>query len=155
MSHRHFAFSTSLLVMLAAVNAGTSVAQDTKTLTIKGSNADSGDTIEIPSNAQVSVVVGESGIVLTMPQLDVRLRCLGQATSDGYCYIAAGSGSGGALVDGDGDNIPDSWDTCPNTPDSATVINTSGCADIDGDGYYENDDDCPTQGGNVDSRGCR
>ena len=46
MSHRHFAFSTSLLVMLAAVNAGTS-GTDTKTLTIKGSNADSGDTIEI------------------------------------------------------------------------------------------------------------
>ena len=154
MFSRHLRSSTLLLLTLAIANAGTSVAQDTKTLTIKGSNADSGDTIEIPGDAEVSVVVGESGIVLTMPQLDVRLRCLGEATANGYCYIAAGSGSGGALVDGDGDNIPDSWDTCPNTPDSATVINTSGCADIDGDGYYENDDDCPTQGGNVDSRGC-
>jgi len=154
MFSRHLRSSTLLLVTLAIANAGTSVAQDTKTLTIKGSNADSGDTIEIPSSAEVSVVVGESGIVLTMPQLDVRLRCLGEATANGYCYIAAGSGSGGALVDGDGDNVPDSWDTCPNTPSSATVINTSGCADIDGDGYYENNDDCPNQGGNVDTTGC-
>lgn len=149
----HSATAALLLAIFATVQIGTAVAQDTKTLTIKGSNTDSGDTIEIPSSAEVSVLVGDSGIVLTMPQLDVRLRCLGEATANGYCYIAADSG-GGALVDGDGDNVPDSWDTCPNTPSSATVINTSGCADIDGDGYYENNDDCPNQGGNVDTTGC-
>ena len=145
---------TLFLFMASAVGSiGGAIAQNTKTLTIKGSNTDSGDTIEIPSSAEVSVVVGESGIVLTMPQLDVRLRCLGEATANGYCYIAADSG-GGALVDGDGDNVPDSWDSCPNTPASATVINTSGCADVDGDGYYENEDDCPNQGGSVDGSGC-
>lgn len=153
MLSKHSAVASFLLVIFVAGQIGVSVAQDTKTLTIKGSNTDSGDTIEIPSSAEVSVVVGEGGIVLTMPQLDVRLRCLGEATANGYCYIAADSG-GGALVDGDGDNVPDSWDTCPNTPSSATVINTSGCADIDGDGYYENNDDCPNQGGSVDSTGC-
>ena len=59
MFSRHLRSSTLLLVTLAIANAGTSVAQDTKTLTIKGSNADSGDTIEIPGDAEVSVVVGE------------------------------------------------------------------------------------------------
>ena len=95
----HSATAALLLAIFATVQIGTAVAQDTKTLTIKGSNTDSGDTIEIPSSAEVSVLVGDSGIVLTMPQLDVRLRCLGEATANGYCYIAADSG-GGALVDG-------------------------------------------------------
>ena len=149
---KHGALAAFLLAVITVFSVGNSVAQGTKTLTIKGSNADSGDTIEIPSSAEVSVVVGESGIVLTMPQLDLRLRCLGEATANGYCYIAANGG--GDLVDGDGDNVPDSWDICPDTPSSATVINTSGCADVDGDGYYENEDDCPTEGGSVDSSGC-
>ena len=149
---KYTALPVLLLATIATFSVGNAVAQGTKTLTIKGSNADSGDTIEIPSSAEVSVVVGESGIVLTMPQLDLRLRCLGEASANGYCYIAASGG--GDLVDGDGDNVPDSWDICPDTPSSATVINTSGCADVDGDGYYENEDDCPTEGGNVDSSGC-
>ncbi len=150
---KHIALPTLLLATIATFSFGNAVAQETKTLTIKGSNADSGDTIEIPNSAEVSVVVGENGIVLTMPQLDLRLRCLGEVTANGYCYIAADSG-GGELVDGDGDNVPDSWDICPDTPASATIINTSGCADVDGDGYYANEDDCPTQGGSVDSSGC-
>ena len=151
--HLKYSSITALVIAIAAIGTiGDSLAQATKTLTIKGGNADPGDTIEIPSSAEVSVIVGEDGIVLTMPDLDIRVRCLGEATANGYCYIAANGG--GELVDGDGDNVPDSWDVCPNTPSSATVINTSGCADVDGDGYYENEDDCPTQGGSVDTSGC-
>ena len=121
---KHGALAAFLLAVITVFSVGNSVAQGTKTLTIKGSNADSGDTIEIPSSAEVSVVAGS--IVLT--QLDLRLRCLGEATANGYCYIAANGG--GDLVDSDGDSVPDSWDICPDTPSSTTVINTSGCADV-------------------------
>ncbi|GIR70790.1 MAG: hypothetical protein CM15mP74_20410 [Halieaceae bacterium] len=69
-----------------------------KTLTIKGSNADTGDTIQIPDTAEVSVQVADEGITITMPNLDLRLRCLGDVTADGYCYVAAGGTGAAGLI---------------------------------------------------------
>jgi hypothetical protein len=126
----------------------------TKTITIKGSNSDSGDVIEVDDSAQVSITSDSTGVVLTLPSLDVRLRCLGDATVDGYCYIAASSGGGGSSTDSDGDNVPDGVDTCPNTNPNSNPINNSGCPDTDGDGYFDNSDSCPNEGGDVTSNGC-
>ena len=128
-------------------------ASDTKTLTIRGSSSESGDVIEVPSTAKISVETGASGIVVTLPGLDVRLRCLGDATANGYCYIAAGSG-GGSASDADGDNVPDQFDNCANTSSSASLINNQGCPDTDGDGIFDDTDQCPTNGGNVGANGC-
>ena len=88
-----FFWLLSALVLLAS-GAATAA---TKTLTIKGSNAESGDTIQIPDTAQVNVQVTDQGITIVMPDLDLRLQCLGDATAEGYCYVAVeGSTSGGA-----------------------------------------------------------
>ena len=129
----------------------------TKTLTIKGSNSDSGDTIQIPDSAQVNLQVADEGITIVMPDLNLRLRCLGEVTDDGYCYVAAGGAGGGTgvLNDFDGDRVPDDWDQCQNTPRSAPYTDSRGCADIDGDGYFTPEDACPNEGtAPVDSTGC-
>ena len=149
----------ALSLITAATLAAGSVVAANKTLTIKGSNVDSGDTIQIPDTAQVSVQVADQGITITMPDLDLRLRCLGDVTADGYCYVAAGGTGGGSGSDNpddlDFDRVPDIWDQCPNTPAGATYTDKRGCADIDGDGYFTPEDDCPTEGtAPVDSSGC-
>ena len=149
-------FKLWFLVTLALLGTGMAAAA-TKTLTIKGSNADSGDTIQIPDTAEVSVQVADQGITITMPDLNLRLRCLGDVTADGYCYVAAAgsSDSTGNLSDADGDRVPDDWDECPGTPASAAFTDKRGCADIDNDGYFTPEDDCPTEGTlPVDSKGC-
>ena len=144
-----------LLPALMLIGSGT-ISAATKTLTIKGSSADSGDTIQIPDTAEINVAVADQGITITMPNLDLRLRCLGDVTADGYCYVVAGgsSGDGAALIDGDGDRVPDDWDVCPNTPASALYTDNRGCADLDGDSVFTLEDACPSQGGQVDSTGC-
>lgn len=128
-------------------------ANETKTLTIRGSSSDSGDVIQVPSTASIAVETGANGIVVTLPGLDVRLRCLGDATANGYCYIAAGSG-GGSASDADGDNVPDQFDNCANTSSSASLINNEGCPDTDGDGVFDDTDQCVNQGGSVGGDGC-
>jgi hypothetical protein len=93
-----------------------------------------------------------------MPDLDLRLRCLGEVTADGYCYVAAGGtgGSGSENPDDlDFDRVPDVWDQCPNTPAGAAYTDKRGCADVDEDGYFTPEDECPTEGTPpVDSVGC-
>ena len=149
--------SSLAVLVLAFVLTGTTHAGN-KTLTIRGSNTDSGDTIQIPDTAQVSVQVADEGITITMPDLDLRLRCLGDVTDDGYCYVASGSAGGGGSGtpdDLDFDRVPDVWDQCPATPAGAPYTDKRGCADIDGDTYFTPEDDCPTEGTlPVDSRGC-
>lgn len=143
-------------IILAAgflVLVGIANANDTKTLTIRGSSSESGDVIEVPSTASIAVETGADGIVVTLPGLDVRLRCLGDATANGYCYIVAGSG-GGSAADSDGDNVPDQSDLCPKTPTNAALINNNGCPDTDGDGVFDGVDQCPNEGGAVGSDGC-
>ena len=156
-SLKHIVYPCSLFILASLLAAG-SVTAANKTLTIKGSNADSGDTIQIPDTAEVSVQVADQGITITMPDLDLRLRCLGEVTADGYCYVAASgtaSPSDNNPDDSDGDRVPDVWDECPNTPTNAAYTDSRGCADIDGDGYFFPEDDCPTEGTlPVDGRGC-
>jgi hypothetical protein len=156
-SLNNIAFKWFSAVTLSVVVAGPLLAAN-KTLTIKGSNTDSGDTIQIPDTAQVSVQVADQGITITMPDLDLRLRCLGEVTADGYCYVAAGGtgGSGSENPDDlDFDRVPDVWDQCPNTPAGAAYTDKRGCADVDGDGYFTPEDECPTEGTPpVDSVGC-
>lgn len=151
------AITTCFWIMTAILVTVTSAAAATKTLTIKGSNVDSGDTIEIPDTAEVNLVVGDQGITITMPDLDLRLRCLGDVTQDGYCYVAAGGSNVGPGTpdDLDFDRVPDIWDQCPNTPAGAPYTDKRGCADIDSDTYFTPEDECPTEGTlPVDSVGC-
>jgi len=146
-----------LWLCAAGIFVAAPVGAANKTLTIKGSNADSGDTIAIPDTAQVNLVVADGGITITMPDLDLRLRCLGDVTQDGYCYVAAGGSGGGSAApdDLDFDRVPDIWDQCPNTPAGALYTDKRGCADIDGDTYFTPEDECPTEGTPpVDSVGC-
>ena len=120
--HRIF-FKIWVLITVTLLGAGI-VSAATKTLTIKGSNSDSGDTIQIPDSAQVNLQVADEGITIVMPDLNLRLRCLGEVTDDGYCYVAAGGAGGGTgvLNDFDGDRVPDDWDQCQNTPRSAPIL---------------------------------
>lgn len=60
--------------------------------------------------------------------------------------------------DSDGDNVPDAYDNCPNTP-SGAITDESGCpSDADRDGVLDGLDDCPRTprmaAGYVDIFGC-
>lgn len=142
---------SSLLVLLIFMGYSQGGVTGTKTLTIRGSDADPGDTLEMSDTATVTVTTGADGIVVTLPDVDVRMRCLGDVTADGYCYLAAGGG--GALKDNDGDGIPDDTDLCDFTPAGAWT-NSSGCSDLDNDGVHGIDDKCPEEPGPVANDGC-
>lgn len=63
-----------------------------------------------------------------------------------------------AVVDSDGDGVPDDQDRCPNTP-FGTRVDSYGCpmvVDSDGDGVPDDRDRCPNTpvGTQVDSSGC-
>ena len=73
-----------LLVLLIFLGYSQGGATGTKTLTIRGSDADPGDTIEMSDTATVTVATGADGIVVTLPDVDVRMRCLGKVTEDGH-----------------------------------------------------------------------
>ena len=146
---RHLKLSSTLLMFaFAAYPQG--ALTGTKTLTIRGGEADPGDTIQMPDNATVSVTTGVDGIVVTLPDVDVRMRCLGDVTADGYCYLAA---SGADLKDNDSDGIPDSSDDCDFTPPGAWT-NSKGCSDLDNDGVHGVDDHCPEVQGPTSNNGC-
>ena len=46
-------------------------------LTIKGSSTEAGDTIEFPDGALLDIAVGPESITLTLPEVDIRVQCLG------------------------------------------------------------------------------
>ena len=64
-----------------------------------------------------------------------------------------------AVIDNDGDGVPDNSDLCPNTP-PGTLVNPSGCpilvSDTDNDGVPDSNDLCPGTPTNtpVDATGC-
>ena len=127
-------------------------------LTIKGSSTDAGDTIEFPDGALLDIAVGPESITLTLPEVDIRVQCLGSPTEAGYCLLEAGSGSGGgAPSDSDSDGVHDGIDSCNNTP-ANSIVTSSGCpaSDSDSDGVYDEDDNCSNTPANsfVNSSGC-
>ena len=71
----------------------------------------------------------------------------------------ASTGGGGQATDEDGDGVPNSSDTCPDTP-AGESADANGCScsqlDGDGDGVNDCDDACPdtTEGSTVDAVGC-
>lgn len=63
-----------------------------------------------------------------------------------------------AIMDSDGDGVPDDADLCPGTP-KGVKVDAKGCpilVDSDGDGVPDDQDDCPNtpRGLAVDKRGC-
>ena len=149
-----FAAVSLLLTLASLLWAPLTIA---KTITIQGADETTAGVIELPESATVNVSVDEDGIILTLPILDVRLRCLGEVNEDGYCYLSAASA--GLGTDSDGDGVPDPLDNCPGSG-SATYVDSSGCAedqgDDDSDGVVNGTDQCPntTPGSSVDSVGC-
>ena len=147
---------SSLFATLIAIGASTAVAAN-KTITIKGYADEAGDTIALPEGAELGLTVNADGIVIELPSMDVRVRCLGEATADGYCYLSAASA--GAGTDSDGDGVPDVNDACPSSGSSG-FVNSSGCAssqlDSDNDGVANGTDQCPgtASGASVDASGC-
>lgn len=146
-----------------------SFAYSSTQLNIRDNEADAGDVIVLPEGAELDVAVNENGITLTLPNIDLRLRCLGEPTAEGYCLLEAGTtggggGSGGNVQDSDGDGVPDSNDLCFTTP-AGSFVNSNGCSndqlgggsgsgggsgggsqpvDGDNDGEPDNTDNCPS-----------
>lgn len=78
-------------VMLLLVASG-ATAQN-KTITLQGSgDAGNSETISLAADANVGVTVNETGIVVTLP-VNVRVKCYGDETDDGYCLLAVADGT--------------------------------------------------------------
>lgn len=146
----------SFILLITSISAAQYVLAD-QSLTIKGSSSSVGDVIVFDDDTNIALTVNEGGIVVTLPDVDVRVRCLGTPTAEGYCLISAnepGAGSGGG-ADTDGDGVPDDApDSCPSTP-ANSYVNSSGCteaqaggggtvtpSDVDGDGVADTADNC-------------
>lgn len=147
--------SAALLLLLPML-----AVSQTKTITLKGNNTDPGDVIEVDANAEVDITVNADGIVLTMPGIDLRTKCLGDITADGYCFIAA-AGLPANTTDLDMDGVPDINDVCPSTAFGA-LTDRQGCSvaqqDDDGDGIPNGNDVCDNTPANeiglIDASGC-
>ena len=80
-------------ICLTCLCAG-SVSAQNKTITLQGSgDAGSSETISLAADANVSVTVDDTGIVVTLP-VNVRVKCYGDETDDGYCLLAVSDGTG-------------------------------------------------------------
>ena len=80
---------SALLLLLASAATAQS-----KTITLQGSgDAGNSETISLEADANVGVTVNETGIVVTLP-VNVRVKCYGDETEDGYCLLAVGDGTG-------------------------------------------------------------
>ena len=136
-----------LTVLLVCVPATSFAAE--QQLTIKGRSDDVGTTLTFDDASSLSIESTSTGLILTLPNIDVRIRCLGTVTDQDYCYLGA---SGGSRVDIDNDGVIDDWDRC--IPSSiGAYTNNQGCEDKDGDGVPDNIDKCPNENANTDT-GC-
>ena len=68
--------------------------------------------LTVDESATITVQATPDGVVLTLPDIDVRMRCLGEITSDGFCYLAA-DGITANLVDEDNDGVVDQLINAP------------------------------------------
>ena len=81
-------WSAVLLLLASAATA------QSKTITLQGSgDAGNSETISLEADANVGVTVNETGIVVTLP-VNVRVKCYGDETDEGYCLLAVGDGTG-------------------------------------------------------------
>ena len=117
-------FSVSGCLLIGLMWSLFSVA-DTKTLTIVGgADLTTGGTLTLDESAEVDIAVSSDGITITLPEVDIRLRCLGDVVDD-TCYLAAGSSSS-SLVDSDLDGVPDQVDSCGRM--NQQYVNRYGCS---------------------------
>jgi len=80
---------SALLLLLASAATAQS-----KTITLQGSgDAGNSETISLEADANVGVTVNETGIVVTLP-VNVRVKCYGDETDEGYCLLAVSDGTG-------------------------------------------------------------
>ncbi len=78
----------------------------------------------------------------------------GIADKDDDCPDVAGLKKFKGCPDTDEDGVPDPKDKCPDTPKGCPV-DADGCPlDSDGDGVIDCQDDCPTEAGLKDNKGC-
>ena len=90
LNRSQFFLQWSLMLFLVASAA---TAQN-KTITLQGSgDAGSSETISLAADANVGVTVNETGIVVTLP-VNVRVKCYGDETDEGYCLLAVSDGTG-------------------------------------------------------------
>ena len=118
-----------IVALLAIVLIGQSlpVLAQTQKLTIRGNNESAGTVLTVDQSATITVQATSDGVVLTLPDIDVRMRCLGEITSDGFCYLAA-DGISANLADEDNDGVVDQLDQCPNS-DPNIYTDRRGCAE--------------------------
>ena len=147
------------ILIVAALTAvlGSAMVDAAKTLTITSPGNSESETLVLPDDAQLEIDVTSEGIILTIPNVNIGVKCLGLASAPNTCTLTAGGGT--LSADDDGDGVPNTNDDCDDTP-SGELVNSSGCSnnqkDDDGDGVPNGADSCantPT-GVTVDSQGC-
>lgn len=155
-----FSISKSMIASAAIflmLGMSVSEAQAAKSLTIKSSQNNETETLQLPDNATLDIDVTADGIVLTIPNVNLSVKCLGLASAPNTCTLTAGGGTQSG--DADGDGVPDGTDQCPNTVTGA-LTGSSGCSqdqqDADSDGVANGNDACPNTAANaqVDANGC-
>ena len=118
---------TVALLAIVLIGQSLPVLAQTQKLTIRGNNESAGTVLTVDESATITVQATSDGVVLTLPDIDVRMRCLGEITSDGFCYLAA-DGITANLVDEDNDGVVDQLDQCPNS-DPNIYTDRRGCAE--------------------------
>ena len=128
-----------------------------KTLTINSPGNNDSETLVLPDDAQLDIDVTSNGIILTIPNVNLKVKCLGLASAPNTCTLSAGGGT--LSQDDDGDGVPNNNDRCDNTGTTELVDNT-GCSnnqkDDDQDGVPNGADNCANTpvGATVGAQGC-
>jgi outer membrane protein OmpA-like peptidoglycan-associated protein/outer membrane protein W len=96
------------------------------------------------------------GVDVARPQFDPLMYAVGIGYRFGRSAPPAAPASAPAVIDSDGDGVPDNIDQCPNTP-HGVAVDAKGCPlDSDQDGVPDYLDKCPNTppGVKVDAQGC-
>lgn len=128
-----------------------------KTLVITSPGNNESETLVLPDDAQLEIDVTSEGIILTIPNVNIGVKCLGLASAPNTCTLTAGGGT--LSADDDGDGVPNNNDNCEDTGGGELVDNT-GCSinqkDDDSDGVPNATDNCANTpvGATVNAQGC-